>query len=59
MNREKKLKKLLIIILKGAKLIKIQSARTLADAIEIRIRNVSSANITTTTAHNWGYLVIR
>ncbi len=37
----------------------LQSARTLADAIEIRIRNVSSANITTTTAHNWGYLVIR
>ncbi len=37
----------------------LQSARTLNNAIEIRIRNVSSGNITTTTAHNWGYLVIR
>jgi|GEM_PF-2128970 len=35
------------------------SARALPDAIEIRIRNVTTGNITATTAHNWGYLVIR
>lgn len=35
------------------------SARALPDAIEIRLRNVTGASIVATTAHNWGYLVIR
>ncbi len=37
----------------------LQSARALPDAIEIRVQNVTSANITGVTTHNWGYLVIR
>lgn len=37
----------------------LQSARALPDAIEIRIQNVTGAAIAATTAHNWGYLVIR